>query len=259
MPAHFAKKRFGQHFLHDAHVIAKIIRFIAPKSGETLIEIGPGLGALTNPLLDAAGALQVVELDRDVIPHLLQTCTNHPGLKIHQADALEFDFRALGSKLRLCGNLPYNISTPLLFHLLEQSDAITDMHFMLQKEVVERICAAPGSEHYGRLTVALFARAEARKLFEIGPGAFRPPPQVDSAVVRLTPRPAPFPIADLARFDAVVKYAFGQRRKTLGNALKSLITADQIRAAGIDPIVRAEQLPPEAFARLAQQILGPPA
>ncbi|MEK6806714.1 MAG: 16S rRNA (adenine(1518)-N(6)/adenine(1519)-N(6))-dimethyltransferase RsmA [Pseudomonadota bacterium] len=255
MEAHRARKRFGQHFLHDANVIAKIVRFIAPKPGEMLVEIGPGLGALTKPLLAAAGALQAVELDRDVIPHLLETCANHPGLKIHQADALEFDFRSLGSKLRLCGNLPYNISTPLLFHLLEQSDAITDMHFMLQKEVVERICAAPDSEHYGRLTVALYARAEPAKLFEIGPGAFNPPPQVDSAVVRLTPRPAPFPIADLARFDAVVKAAFGQRRKTLSNALKGLLNADQIRRAGIDPIVRAEALPPEAFARLAGQII----
>ncbi len=256
MAGHFAKKRFGQHFLHDANVIAKLVRFIDPKPGDTLVEIGPGLGALTKPLLDAAGALQVVELDRDVIPHLLTTCANHPGLKIHQADALDFDFSALAPKLRLCGNLPYNISTPLLFHLLEQADAITDMHFMLQKEVVDRICAAPASEHYGRLTVALFARADAQKLFEIGPGAFRPPPAVTSAVVRLTPRPAPFPIEDLGRFDAVVKAAFSQRRKTLANALKGMLSADQIRGAGINPTERAERLPPEAFARLAHR---PPA
>ena len=257
MEAHRARKRFGQHFLHDANVIAKIVRAIAPKTGETVAEIGPGLGALTKPLLDAAGKLQVIELDRDVIPHLLKACGDSPALTIHQADALSFDYRALKpaeGKLRLCGNLPYNISTPLLFHLLEQSDAIADMHFMLQKEVVQRICAEPDSEHYGRLTVAIAARAAAVSLFEIGPGAFRPPPKVDSAVVRLTPRPPPFVIADLARFDEVVKRAFAQRRKTLNNTLKGLLSTEQIRAAGIDPGARAEQLAPVDFARLAAQL-----
>ena len=257
MEPHRARKRFGQHFLHDANVIAKLVRAIGPKPGETLAEIGPGLGALTRPLLEAAGRLQVVEIDRDVIPHLLEACGHSPALTIHQADALNFNYRSLkpaDQKLRLCGNLPYNISTPLLFHLLDQADAIADMHFMLQKEVVQRICAEPDSEHYGRLTVAIHARAAAVSLFEIGPGAFRPPPQVDSAVVRLTPRPPPYLIQNLARFDDVVKRGFGQRRKTLSNTLKGLLTADQIRAAGIDPGARAEQLAPEAFARLAAQV-----
>jgi 16S rRNA (adenine1518-N6/adenine1519-N6)-dimethyltransferase len=259
--AHRARKRFGQHFLHDPAVIARIVRAIAPKPGEALVEIGPGLGALTAPLLEAAGALTVVELDRDVIPHLRAACGDAPALRVIQADALRVDFTELrgalaaelapGARLRLAGNLPYNISTPLLFHLLEHSSAIADMHFMLQKEVVRRICAGPGTDDYGRLTVTLAARAEAAELFTVGPGAFQPPPQVDSAVVRIVPRPAPFPIRDLARYDRLATLAFNQRRKTLHNALKGEVGDAAFAAAGIDPRARGETLSPEQFARLA--------
>ncbi|MGH8441334.1 MAG: 16S rRNA (adenine(1518)-N(6)/adenine(1519)-N(6))-dimethyltransferase RsmA [Nevskiaceae bacterium] len=252
-PAHRARKRFGQHFLHEPGVIARIVRAIAPKPGDVLIEIGPGLGALSAPLLEAAGALTAIELDRDVIPHLREACGNSPALEVVQADALRVDYTAVaqGRRLRLAGNLPYNISTPLLFHLLEHAGAIADMHFMLQKEVVRRICAAPDTPDYGRLTVTLAARAEAVELFTVGPGAFSPPPRVDSAVVRITPRPAPFPIRDLARYDHLATLAFNQRRKTLHNALKGEVGADAFAAAGIDPRARGETLSPEQFARLA--------
>ncbi len=250
---HRARKRFVQHFLHEPGVISRIVRAIAPKPGEPLVEIGPGLGALTAPLLEAAGALTVIELDRDVIPHLREACGGGERLEVVQADALRVDYTALarGRRLRLAGNLPYNISTPLLFHLLEHSGAVADMHFMLQKEVVRRICAVPDTDDYGRLTVTLAARAEAVELFTVGPGAFKPPPQVDSAVVRITPRPAPFPIRDLARYDRLALLAFNQRRKTLHNALKGEVGDAGFAAAGIDPRARGETLSPEQFARLA--------
>ncbi|MDP3858532.1 MAG: 16S rRNA (adenine(1518)-N(6)/adenine(1519)-N(6))-dimethyltransferase RsmA [Stagnimonas sp.] len=258
MSAHRAKKHFGQHFLHDQGVIERILRALNPQPGETLVEIGPGLGALTVPLVARVPALTVVELDRDVLAPLRAACGAHAErLTVIQADALTVDFAALapaGGKLRLVGNLPYNISTPLLFHLLRHADAIQDMHFMLQKEVVDRMCAAPDSDDYGRLTVTLAARADCHSLFRVGPGSFDPPPKVDSAVVRVLPRPAPFPLDDLARYDRVVTAAFSQRRKTLSNALKAVMPAEAIRAAGIDPGLRAEALPPEAFGRLAQQI-----
>jgi 16S rRNA (adenine1518-N6/adenine1519-N6)-dimethyltransferase len=254
---HRARKRFGQHFLHDPGVIARIVRAIAPRPGDVLVEIGPGLGALTVPLLEAAGALTVIELDRDVVPHLRAACGDSPALRVIQADALRVDFVALArelapaGKLRLAGNLPYNISTPLLFHLFEHSGAIADMHFMLQKEVVRRICAEPDTDDYGRLTVTLAARAAAEELFTVGPGAFNPPPQVDSAVVCITPRPPPFPIRDLARYDKLALLAFNQRRKTLHNALKGEVDAAMFAAAGIDPRARGETLAPADFARLA--------
>ncbi|HUS25548.1 MAG TPA: 16S rRNA (adenine(1518)-N(6)/adenine(1519)-N(6))-dimethyltransferase RsmA [Candidatus Binatia bacterium] len=250
---HGPKKRFGQHFLHDPGVIARIVRILAPRPGQPLVEIGPGLGALTVPVLEAAGALRAVELDRDVIPRLQQRCAGKGALDVLQADALKVDFRALaaGTKLRLFGNLPYNISTPLLFHLLDHSGAIEDMHFMLQKEVVDRMTAAPGSPDYGRLTVMLGARAQAEALFTVGAGAFSPPPKVESAMVRLRPRPASYAIPDFARFEEVVRRAFGQRRKTLANALKGVLDPESIRRAGVDPGVRAEELAPEQFAALA--------
>jgi 16S rRNA (adenine1518-N6/adenine1519-N6)-dimethyltransferase len=257
---HVAKKRFGQHFLHDPQVIERIVRSINPQPGEIVAEIGPGLGALTQPLLQRLGQLHVVEIDRDVVPHLRQICGEASGLQIHLADALRFDYGSLaqpGQALRLAGNLPYNISTPLLFHLLGFAGQVRDMHFMLQKEVVDRLTAAPDTEDYGRLTVTVAARARADHLFNVGPGAFRPPPQVDSAVVRLTPRPAPFAIASLERYDQVVTAAFSQRRKTLANALRRLLTAEQISAAGIDPRARGETLAPEQFALLAN-LLPPP-
>ena len=258
MSSHKAKKHFGQHFLHDSRVIERIIQALNPQPGDALVEIGPGLGALTVPLIARVPALTVVELDRDVLAPLRAACGEHAGkLTVIEADALNVDFGALapaGGQLRLVGNLPYNISTPLLFHLLHYADRVRDMHFMLQKEVVDRMCADPDTNDYGRLTVALAARADCDWLFKVGPGSFNPPPKVDSAVVRVTPRPAPFPLGDLARYDRVVAAAFSQRRKTLSNALKTLMPAEAIRAAGIDPGLRAETLPPEAFGRLAMQL-----
>lgn len=253
---HQAKKRFGQNFLHDAGVIEKILRVINPQRDDRVIEIGPGLGALTVPLLKKLDRLTVIELDRDIIPHLLRVTGNNPHLTIVQADALKVDYAQLAPsplhrQLRLIGNLPYNISTPILFHLLQFADSILDMHFMLQKEVVERICAAPDSEHYGRLTVSIAARADAAHLFNVGSGAFTPAPQVDSAIVRLKPRPPAFDVRDWDHFDRVVMAAFGQRRKTLSNSLRSLLTAAQIEAAGISAKARAETVDAAGFARLA--------
>ncbi len=259
MSKHTAKKRFGQHFLHDGSVIDRILRAVDPQPDDHFVEIGPGLGALTVPLIARLPRLTVVELDRDVLPHLYRAVGAHASkLTVIEADALTVDYAALaprGGKLRLIGNLPYNISTPLLFHLLDHADAVQDMHFMLQKEVVDRMCAAPDDNHYGRLTVTLAARAACQNLFAVAPGSFDPPPKVDSAIVRVTPCAAAFPIPDTAVFEKVVTTAFAQRRKTLGNALKTLLDADAIRAAGVDPQTRAETLPTEAFGRLAAQYL----
>jgi 16S rRNA (adenine1518-N6/adenine1519-N6)-dimethyltransferase len=252
---HRPRKRFGQHFLHDPGVIERILAAIAPRPGDRLVEIGPGRGALTVPLLARTGRLEAVELDRDVIPLLEHATAGQGKLVIHAADALDFDFAALaagGPPLRLVGNLPYNISTPLLFHVLGAAPAVADMHFMLQKEVVDRMAAQPGSKAYGRLTVMLGAACRVEHLFDIGPGAFSPPPRVRSSFVRLTPwtRP-PFPIDDPDRFALVVREAFSKRRKTLRNALGGLLDRDQIVAAGCDPGARPETLAPADFARLA--------
>ena len=251
---HRARKRFGQHFLHDRNIIAKIVRTIAPVRGQKLIEIGPGLGALTAPLLEAVGRLEVVELDRDVIPRLREHCAGLGELIVHEGDALRVDFTALagGARIRLVGNLPYNISTPLLFHLLEHADVIDDMHFMLQKEVVDRMAATAGDDAYGRLSVMLAQRCAVEPLFTIGPGAFSPPPKVDSAIVRVVPhREPPFAVPDPERFARIVNQAFSRRRKTLRNALDGLVTPEAIEAAGLDPRARPETLAPEDFARLA--------
>ena len=260
MSAHRAKKRFGQNFLHDRGVIDRIVRAIRPREGERIIEIGPGLGALTVPLLDTLGRLEVIELDRDIIPRLTAHCAGHGELTITQADALKVDYTALaqGQSLRLVGNLPYNISLPLLCHLLDHAGAITDMHFMLQKEVVDRMCASAGEPDYGRLSVTLAARAHAECLFVVGPEAFQPAPKVDSAIVRLTPRAPDFAIDDRARFEHLVTAAFSQRRKQLRNTLKPLMSADDISACGIDPSIRAEQLAPADFARLANALHAVP-
>jgi len=251
---HAAKKRFGQNFLHDPYVIERILRAVNPQPGDHVVEIGPGLGALTVPLLERLHSLDVVELDRDIIPHLQRACGEAPGLRITQADALSIDYARYapaGTKLRIIGNLPYNISTPLLFHLLSQAEVIADMHFMLQKEVVDRMCADAGDAAYGRLSVALAARSRVEHLFNVGAGAFHPAPQVESAIVRIVPRAPDFEIADWARFDAVVTAAFSQRRKTLSNALKGLMDVERIRAAGIDPGLRAERLHARDFAKLS--------
>lgn len=258
LPSPAAKKRFGQHFLHDPNVIERILRALDPRPDDHIVEIGPGPGALTAPLLRRIGRLQVIELDRDVIPHLLQACGNAPGLAIMQADALKVDYAALapaGTQLRLVGNLPYNISTPLLFHLLKFGGSIRDMHFMLQKEVVDRMAAGPGEDAYGRLSVTLAARAQVIPLFDVGPGAFKPPPKVDSAVVRLVPRAPAFEIRNWPAFDRVVSAAFSQRRKTLSNGLRGILSAEQIRDCGIDPGIRAERLSAAEFARLSDAVL----
>jgi len=252
--SHRPRKRFGQHFLHEPSAIARIVAAIDPQPGQRLVEIGPGLGAITEPVLAAAGRLDVVELDREVIPELIARCAHAGELVVHEADALRFDFAALAGdgKLRAIGNLPYNVSTPLLFHLLAARDAIADMHFMLQKEVVDRMVATPGGKEYGRLSVMLQAHCRMRHLFDVRPGAFRPPPRVMSAIVRLVPHEEPpFAIPDPTRFAEVVLRAFGQRRKTLRNGLKGLLDEAGFEAAGVDPSLRAETLPPEAFGRLA--------
>lgn len=248
-----ARKRFGQHFLHEQGIIRQIVSAIGAEPGEHIVEIGPGRGALTQPLLDAAGRLTVIEIDRDLIA-ALRHCES-PGLDIIEGDALKIDYAALaaprGVPLRLVGNLPYNISSPLLFALLASAAPITDMHFMLQKEVVDRMVAAPGSRDYGRLSVAIAARADAVPLFDVAPGAFSPPPQVVSAVVRLAPRAPAFTIDNAVVFDQVVTAAFSKRRKTLRNALGSWLSADDIAAAGVDARLRPERISPGEFARLA--------
>jgi 16S rRNA (adenine1518-N6/adenine1519-N6)-dimethyltransferase len=252
---HKARKRFGQNFLHDPGIIQRIIDAIAPHPDDNLVEIGPGQGAITRELLRRCGALQVVELDRDLIGPLADSCATLGELTIHNADALKFDFTALASPelpLRVVGNLPYNISTPLLFHLLSQAAQINDMHFMLQKEVVERMAAGPGSKTYGRLSVMLQAKCRVTPLFLIGPGAFNPPPKVDSAFVRLEPfSEPPLAIEDQVLFAQLVAQAFSQRRKTLRNSLRNWLTAGQIEAASVDPTTRPEQLSLEAFVALA--------
>ena len=252
--SHRPRKRFGQHFLHDPAVVRRIVAVIAPQPGDRLVEIGPGEGAITFELLRAAGHLDAIELDRDLVEPLRARSAGLGELVVHSADALCFDFCSLagaGEKLRLAGNLPYNISTPLLFHLLDQAACIRDMHFMLQKEVVERMAAQPGGKDYGRLSVMLQARCEVIPLFTVGPGAFRPLPKVDSAVVRLLPLAHPLPIPDRALFARLVAAAFAQRRKTLRNGLKGLLDAETIAALGIDPGAHAEQLALADFARLA--------
>jgi 16S rRNA (adenine1518-N6/adenine1519-N6)-dimethyltransferase len=255
---HRPRKRFGQNFLHDPGIIQRIIQAISPLAGDNLVEIGPGQGAITTELLPQIGEMQVIELDRDLIAPLSESCHSLGKLLIHNSDALKFDFAALAETdrpLRVVGNLPYNISTPLLFHLLDQSTCIKDMHFMLQKEVVDRMSADPGSKIYGRLSVMLQARAEVIPLFSIGPGAFNPPPKVDSAFVRLIPYDSPaYQINNWDDFSLVVAQAFSQRRKTLRNCLKKILSTEAIESTGIDPGVRAESLSIENFAVLANSL-----
>lgn len=253
--AHRPRKRFGQHFLRDPGVLERIVAAIRPVPGDHLVEIGPGLGALTRPLLAAAGELDAVELDRDLLEPLRVHCADIGRLRLHHADALKFDFAALrgtGPRLRVAGNLPYNISTPLLFHLLNQASHLRDLHFMLQQDVVERMAAGPGEEAYGRLSVMLQYRCQVEPLFTVGPEAFRPPPKVRSAVVRLVPRETlPVAVRDERLFAEVVRRAFAQRRKTLLNALRGWLDIAQIEAAGVDPGARPETLDLAAFAALS--------
>jgi 16S rRNA (adenine1518-N6/adenine1519-N6)-dimethyltransferase len=255
------KKHYGQHFLHERGVIDRIVAAIAPQPDDRIVEIGPGEGALTLPLLHASGALTAIELDGELIAPLRARASEIGTLEVIHADVLEVDLTALaaGGRLRLAGNLPYYVSSPILFHCLAHADAIADMHFMLQKEVVDRMAAPPGSKVYGRLSVMLQLACRVEPLLRVAPGAFRPPPRVDSAVVRLTPMPAALrPDPALADgIEAIVRAAFGQRRKTLANALRGLLDADAIRAAGIDPGARAETVAAQGFVALAQAARQP--
>jgi 16S rRNA (adenine1518-N6/adenine1519-N6)-dimethyltransferase len=249
------RKRFGQHFLHDPHVIRRIVEAVAPASGERIVEVGPGRGALTWSLLERAKDLDVIEIDRDLAASLEADARASSHVRVHVENVLDTDFvrlRGDGPPLRIVGNLPYNISTPLLFRLLSQRAAIADMHFMLQKEVVDRMAAAPGGKEYGRLTVMLAAYAEVASLFDVGPGAFQPRPKVWSAIVRLRPSPEPrFAIGSDSGLKSLVTAAFSHRRKTLRNGLKGLLTAEDIETCGIDPQLRPETLAPAQFGRLA--------
>jgi len=238
-------------------VIQHIISVIQPTAGQNMVEIGPGEGALTQELLPIVGHLDVVELDRDLIPHLQKTLADKGELVIHQADALKFDFASLSSgkhQLRVVGNLPYNISTPLLFHLLESSQHIKDMHFMLQKEVVERITAKPGTKNYGRLTVMMNFYCQSEMLFLVKPESFRPSPKVESAIIRLIPHAKPPVEVDPAKLSTLVSRAFAQRRKTLRNNLKGILDGEAIQALGIDPGIRPEQLTLAEFSLLAKKV-----
>lgn len=255
-PGHQARKRFGQNFLHDEAVIDRIISGINPRPGDTVVEIGPGLGALTEPLLQSLdGKLNVVELDRDLIPVLRTKFFNYPDFKIFEADALKFDFDALGNEsnpIRVVGNLPYNISTPLIFHLLSNITHLKDMHFMLQKEVVQRMAAVPGESNYGRLGIMTQYYCRVQPLFIVPPEAFDPAPKVESAIVRLVPhKTLPFPVNDLERLQTIVRTAFTKRRKTLRNALAGVIDFEALDELGIDPKLRPENLTPEQFSQLS--------
>ena len=243
MSGHKARKRFGQHFLVDSGVIDAIVQTIAASKDETLVEIGPGQGAITAPLLTTGANLHVVELDRDLARMLRGRYAQEPRLTIHEADALRFDFSRLGDGLRVVGNLPYNISTPLLFHLLQYREHIHDMHFMLQKEVVDRMAAGPGSKTYGRLSIMLGCYFAIEALFDVDRLAFNPPPEVTSAIVRLVPLPdATFEIRDADHLSRLVATAFSQRRKTIRNALREVASEAQLETAGIDPGLRPEAI-----------------
>lgn len=252
---HVARKRFGQHFLVDRHYIERIVAALDPQPGDNVVEIGPGLGALTGPLLERLGRLTVIEIDRDLASRL---ASEYPAgrLTLHTADALEFDFASLGSDLRIIGNLPYNISSPLLFHLARYDASVRDISVMLQKEVVERMVALPATPEYGRLSITLQVHFRIERLFIVPPGAFRPVPKVESAVARLIPLGGARPkIEDEALFARVVAAAFGQRRKTLRNALRPLATDLQLERAGIAPGARGETLTVEDFVRLANALV----
>jgi 16S rRNA (adenine1518-N6/adenine1519-N6)-dimethyltransferase len=252
---HRARKRFGQNFLHDQYTIDAIVSAIAPRQGDVLVEIGPGLGALTEPVCDQIDQMHVVELDRDLAARLRE----HPRIKdkliVHEADAMKFNFDELAQPdrpLRIFGNLPYNISTPLIFHLLEKTQHITDMYFMLQKEVVERLAAGPNCKDYGRLTVMTQYYCQVSPVLEVGPHAFKPAPKVNSAVVRLAPwAKRPYEALNIDDLQRVCQEGFGQRRKTIRNSFRSFITAEQLEELNIDPNLRPENLTLEQFVSIA--------
>jgi len=252
MNDHRPRKRFGQHFLTADETIQEIVAAIAPQPDETIVEIGPGRAAITAPLAELATTLHAIEFDRDLVAALRLRFAENENISIHEADALNFDYSTLGNKLRIVGNLPYNISTPLLFHLLRYKDVIADMHFMLQKEVVERMAAEPGSKRYGRLTIMLGCHLEVIPLFDVPQSAFSPPPKVMSSVVRMRPIAQPaYHIENAALLEKIVKQAFSRRRKTLRNALDPLAGAEEFRSAGLDPSQRPEQIAIEGWVKLA--------
>lgn len=258
-PMHQARKRFGQNFLHDAGIIRRIIRSIAPHESDHMVEIGPGLGALTEELLDEAGALDAIELDRDLPPILRSKFFSYGDkFRIFEQDAMKFDFESLREDerpLRVVGNLPYNISTQLIFHLLHHSSCILDMHFMLQKEVVDRMAAGPGENNYGRLGIMTQYWCKVEKLFEVPPESFNPAPKVDSAIVRLTPYTTlPAEAKDIKMLETVVRTSFTMRRKTLRNNLKPLLSGDELSELGIDPSLRPERLSLPEFVTISDYL-----
>jgi 16S rRNA (adenine1518-N6/adenine1519-N6)-dimethyltransferase len=255
MTRHRARKRFGQHFLIDPGVIAAIIEAIRPDGTETIVEIGPGQGALTQSLARVAGKLHAIELDRDLAAKMRIEYAGQENVQIHEADALAFDFGSLGTSIRIVGNLPYNISTPLLFHLLQFKEQIIDMHFMLQKEVVDRMAAEPGSKTYGRLSIMLGCQFDVEALFDVDRNAFDPPPEVTSAVARLVPLPAgTYEIDNEERFANLVAQAFSQRRKTIRNSLKNFVTAETLEFVGIDPGLRPEAIAIADYVQLSNAL-----
>ena len=252
--SHRTKKRFGQHFLADPMIVQSIVYAIHPQRDDRIVEIGPGMGVLTEALLPLSGTLDAIELDRDLAPKLNTHYLPLGNFTLHANDALKFDFAALckgGEKLRVVGNLPYNISTPLLFHLFDQIESIKDMHFMLQKEVVDRLCASPNQSDYGRLSVMAQYYCQCENLLAVPPSAFSPPPKVDSAVIRLTPHAKrPVTLDNVEDFSRFVALAFSQRRKTLRNTLKSLLDSNDFESCGVDQARRAETLNLQEFACL---------
>jgi 16S rRNA (adenine1518-N6/adenine1519-N6)-dimethyltransferase len=252
---HRARKRFGQNFLHDAHVIARIVKAITPREGQLLVEIGPGKGAITEPLLEASDQLTTIEIDRDLAAALRARFATNPGFRLIEQDVLDFDFASLNAPpgtLRILGNLPYNISTPLLFHLLQYHDLIADMVFMLQLEVVNRLAASPGDADYGRLSVMMQYFCKVERLFKVPASAFVPQPKVESAIVKLTPlRPLPYPATNVDTFAKVVRAAFSQRRKTIRNTLKNLLSSEELANLDLDLTLRPENLHLEDYVRIA--------
>ena len=257
-PSHRPRRRFGQNFLHDPGIVERIVDNIDPRAGQRLLEIGPGLGVLTAPLLERAGALTAIEIDRDLCEQLRRTFAGRNELTLINADALQFNLSDLADgreRIRLIGNLPYNISTPLLFHCLDHAECVNDMHFMLQREVAERIAAGPGTKTYGRLSVMVQFACTVETLFHIGPGAFRPAPKVSSTLIRLVMRPRPqVEPAYRVAFGRVVSHLFSHRRKTLRASLRGQLGEMEIRAAGVDPTARPESLDVPAFVRLAEAL-----
>ncbi|MBC3907026.1 16S rRNA (adenine(1518)-N(6)/adenine(1519)-N(6))-dimethyltransferase RsmA [Undibacterium umbellatum] len=255
---HIPRKRFGQNFLTDELVLSNITRVINPRPGQAMVEIGPGLAAMTRQLLDGLTQLHVVELDRDLVARLKKNFSPEK-LIVHEGDALQFDFASIpvpeGQKLRVVGNLPYNISSPLLFHLAEIAPLVEDQHFMLQKEVVERMVADPGSKTYGRLSVMLQVRYHMELMFIVPPEAFDPPPRVESAIVRMIPKPGAVP-CDIRKLEEVVTKAFSQRRKVVRNCVAGLLSEADLLACGVDPQLRPETIPLDAYVAMANLLSG---